>query len=215
MTPLSALNAAWLRSNQPGMRYDAKSGIIAGTFALRASWDPEMGRLIANPWHPANPVIEDEYQLKILLRYNVRNAGGIPNRYPPVFETGGRTLGLAIARSLPLADLHMYPDKECCLGFYPAAPDADGWNLPQFFEVDITAWLYRLAYVERFGLERARRELWPEYDHWYGPDQYLNQLRRIAGNAVSSDAACFCGSGVQYAQCHQLAISQCRADGLI
>lgn len=215
LTPISALNAAWLGSNQPGMRYDAKSGIIAGTFALRASWDPEKGRLTANPWHPANPVIEDEYQLKILLRYDARDASGVPNRYPPVFETGGRTLELAIARGLSLADLHMYLDKECCLGFYPAAPDADGWNLPQFFEVDITAWLYRLAYVERFGLGLARRELWPEYDHRYGPNQYLAYLRRIAGNALSSDAACFCGSGVQHDQCHQPAISQCRVDGLL
>ena len=215
LTPISALNAAWLRCNQPGMRYDAKSGIIAGTFALRASWDPETGRLTANPWHPVNPVIEGEYQLKILLRYDSRDAGGIPNRYPPVLETGGRTLELAIARGLPLADLHMYADGECCLGFYPAAPDAGGWNLPQFFEVDITAWLYRLAYVERYGLERARWELWPEYDHRYGPNQYLAYLRRIAGSAVSSDAACFCGSGAQYAQCHQPAILQCRADGML
>lgn len=215
LTPLSASNVAWLSSNQPGMRYDEKGGVIAGTFALRASWDPDSGRLTTNPWHPANPVIEDEYQLEIRLRYDARNAGGVLNRCPPVFETGYKTRLLSIARRLPLADLHMYPDGECCLGFNPVAPSAGEWDLPKFFEVDLTAWLYRLAYVERCGLERARQKLWPEYDHQYGPNQYLAQLRHIASSTASDDAACPCGSGVSRAQCHQPAIMQCRADGLM
>ena len=217
LTPLSAANVAWLNVNQPRMFYDEKYGVIAGTFTMRASWDPGTERLTANPWHPANPVLEGEYQLEILLRYSTRRVGvpGIPNRYPPVFETGDRTLGLAIARNLSLADLHMYRDGECCLGFNIVAPCRTDFDLPKFFEEDITAWLYRLAYVERFGLKRARQDLWPEYDHRNGPEQYLAPLRRIAGAEVSGSTACPCGGGSQYAQCHRPAVSQCRADGLL
>lgn len=214
LTPLSAANISWLSVNQPRMRYDEKSGAISGTFGLRASWNPATGLLTANPWHPANPVIADDYELNIALRYSTRCAG-LPNRYPPVYETGGRTLGMALERGLPLADLHMYLDGECCLGFSIAAPSRDDFDLPKFFDEDITPWLYRLAYVERFGLERARAELWPEYDHQHGPDQHLAMLRRISKSLAPDNEACPCGNGLPYDRCHQPEVEQCRIDGLM
>ena len=214
LTPLSVANISWLSVNQPQMRYDGRSGVISGTFGLRASWDPATGLLTVNPWHPANPVIADDYELQIRLRYGTRYAG-LPSRYPPVYETGDRTLRMAVERCLPLADLHMYPNGECCLGFSVVAPCSDDFDLAKFFEEDITPWLYRLAYVERFGLERARRELWPEYDHWGGPRQHLAMLRSIAEALVPGNGECPCGNDLPYDRCHQTEIEQCRNDGLM
>ena len=214
LTPLSAANISWLFVNQPRMRYDGRSGVISGTFSLCASWDPATGLLTTNPWHPANPVIADDYELQIRLRYSTRYAG-LPSRYPPVYETGDRTLRMAVERGLPLADLHMYPNGECCLGFSVVVPCRDDFDLAKFFEEDITPWLYRLAYVERFGLERARRELWPEYDHWGGPRQHLAMLRGIAESLVPDNGECPCGNGLPYDRCHQPEIEQCRIDGLM
>ena len=97
----------------------------------------------------------------IQLRYRTRWVGPngeLPNRYPPVFEDGTRIRDLTLRLNVPLADLHVYPNGEFCIGFRTAAPDRQHFDLPAFIEEDLIAWLYRLSYVERFGLDPGEAE---------------------------------------------------------
>ena len=154
----------------------------------------------------------------IQLRYRTRWVGPngeLPNRYPPVFEDGTRIRDLTLRLNVPLADLHVYPNGEFCIGFRTAAPDRQHFDLPAFIEEDLIAWLYRLSYVERFGLDQARQRLWPEYDHHRGPQQYLQLINRIAGSNCQVDHPCPCGSGRPYDRCHRAEVSQLAHDGLI
>lgn len=201
LTPLNATNVRLLNAKYPRMGYGA--GDIAGTLDMRAAWDPESGELVVNPNKATRWMIEDSYDLRILLQYPTRWIGDIPHRSPPVFETGGRTRALAARMGTSLADLHMYPDGECCIGIDVAPPDRNHFDLARFVEIEIISWLYRFAYAERFGLERARRDLWSEYDHVRGPQQHIDFLRWIASQKPKNGSPCPCGSGAEYLRCHK------------
>ena len=215
LTPLSSTNVQWLYANHPRMEYDAGAGVIAGTLDMRAAWDPESEDMIANPENPTGRMIEGSYDLRILLRYPTRWIGGVPHRSPPVFETGGKTRALAESAGISLADLHMYPDGECCIGIDIAPPSKNHFDLAQFVEIEIISWLYRFAYAERFGLERARQDLWNEYDHRRGPRQHLDFLQWIASQKPKNNSPCPCGKGVKYLRCHKREIKVARDAGLI
>lgn len=215
LTPLSSTNVQWLYDNHPRMEYDVDEGVISGTLDMRAAWDPESGEMVANPDNPTRRTIERSYGLKILLRYSTRWIGSVPHRSPPVFETGGRTRALAEKTGISLADLHMYPDGECCIGIAIAPPSKNHFDLAQFVEIDIISWLYRLAYVERFGIERARQDLWDEYDHVRGPEQHIDFLRWIASQKPKNNSPCPCEKGVKYLRCHKREIKVAMDAGLV
>ncbi len=201
LTPLSPTNARWVDDYQPQMELGV--GDIAGTLDMRAAWDPATRKMVANPEKATPWLIEDSFDLRILLRYSTRWLGEIPHRSPPVFETGGRTRSLAERTGTSLADLHMYLDGECCIGIDVAPPDRNHFDLARFIEVEIISWLYRFAYAERFGLERAQQDLWSEYDHRRGPQQHIAFLQWIASQKPKDNSPCPCGSGVKYLRCHK------------
>ena len=215
LTPLSSTNVQWLYDNHPRMGYNADAGIIAGTLDMRAAWVPESKKMVANPDNQTSWTIEDSYDLTILLRYPTRWIGDVPHCSPPVFETGGRTRALAEKMGIILADLHMYPDGECCIGIAVAPPSKNHFDLAEFVEIDIISWLYRLAYVERFGLERARQDLWDEYDHVKGPEQHIDSLRWIASQKPKNNSPCPCGKGVKYLRCHKREVKMAMDAGLV
>ena len=203
LTPLSLANVRWLCKNHPRMNRGEAPGVIAGTLDMRVAWDPESRELVVNPQKAMPWMIEDSYDLRILLQYPTRWIGDIPHRSPPVFEVGGRTRALAARTATSLADLHMYPDGECCIGIDVAPPDKNHFDLARFVEIEIVSWLYRFAYTERFGLERARQDLWNEYDHRRGPQQHIAFLRWIASQKPKNNSPCPCGSVVEYLRCHK------------
>lgn len=215
LTPLSSANVQWLCDNHPRMEYDAGAGVISGALDMRAAWDPESEDMVANPDHPTRWMIEGSYDLRILLRYPTRWIGDIPHRSPPVFETGGKTRALAESAGISLVDLHMYPDGECCIGIDVAPPSKNHFDLARFVEIEIISWLYRFAYTERFGLERARQDLWDEYDHRRGPQQHLTFLQWIASQKPKNNSPCPCGKGVKYLRCHKREIKEARDAGVI
>lgn len=201
LTPLSPTNARWLGDYQPRMELDG--GAVAGTLDMRAAWDPATREMVVNPREATRWLIEDSFDLRILLQYSTRWIGDIPHRSPPIFETGGRTRSLAERAGTSLADLHMYPDGECCIGIDVAPPDRNHFDLARFVEMEIISWLYRFAYAERFGLERARQDLWNAYDHRKGPQQHIAFLQWIASQKPRDNSPCPCGSGAEYLRCHK------------
>ena len=221
LTPLNASNIEWLATSQPLLHYSEADGTVTGTIKFNALWDEEAQDLTVNPRYPKSQrttLITDQYQVAIQLRYKTRWVGPngeMPNRYPPAFEDGTRCRDLALRLDVPLADLHAYPDGEFCIGFRTVPPDRQDFDLPAFIEEDLIAWLYRLSYVEKFGLARARQRLWPEYDHRRGPQQYLRLVNRIAESNCPVDHPCPCGRGRPYGQCHHAEVVQLAHDGLI
>ena len=126
-----------------------------------------------------------------------------------------RAQALALHLNVRPSDLHIYPGGEFCIGFRTVAPNRQTFDLPAFIEEDLIAWLYRLSYVETFGLEQARKRLWPEYDHGRGPQQHLQLIDRIAASKCSDTYPCPCNSGRPYNQCHKAEVAQLTKDGLI
>lgn len=214
LTPLSRLNADWLANNQPGMRLDERRGVTGGTLAMRAAWDGSAGELVVNPKRAMPLTIEGAYEVAIHLRYEPRLVP-IPNRSPRVFETGGRARALVGKKVASAIDLHLYFSGEMCLGINVAPPVKESFDLSQFIEIDVISWLYRFAYVERFGLDKARKDLWREYDHYYGVEQHIAFLRDIASRNPSSGSPCPCGSRVKYARCHKPQIEEARRESWI
>ena len=225
LTPLTRVNRLWLETRQPGLNYDPTSGEIWGTLKIDALWDPEERKLTTNPRYQKSTLavhIADEYQVSINLRYPTRwinsqrdDLPSIPNRCPPVFETGERTQKLAVRNGVPLADLHTHPSGECCLGFKTTPPDRNSFDLEAFLEEDLTAWFYRLSYVDRFGLSNAQQNLWEEFDHRAGPGKYLAEVRMVAEALPADNAQCPCKSNLTYAICHKPTVVQARKDHLI
>ena len=221
LTPLNPPSIDWLTANHPRLHYDEAGGTISGTVNFSALWDEEAHELTTNPRYPKShrtTLITDEYQVAIKLKYQSRWVGPnneMPYRYPPVFEDANRTRELALRLNVPLADLHMYPNGECCIGFRTVLPDRRNFDLPAFIEEDLIAWLYRLSYVERFGLQQAKERLWVEYDHRRGPQQHLQLINRIAACNCQDNSACPCNSGTPYGQCHKAEVTQLTQDGLI
>lgn len=221
LTPLNAPSIEWLAASQPLLHYNEADGAVRGTIKFSALWDEESRDLTVNPRYPKSQrytLITDEYQVVIQLRYRTRWVGPngeMPYRYPPVFEDGTRIRDLALRLNAPLADLHAYPDGEFCVGFRAAAPGRQHFDLPAFIEEDLIAWLYRLSYVEQFGLDQAKQRLWPEYDHRRGPEQYLQLVNQIGGSNCPVNNPCPCNSGKPYSQCHQAEVAQLAHDGLI
>lgn len=221
LTPLNASNMEWLATRQPLLHYNEDDGTIRGTIKFSALWDEDTQDLTVNPRYPKSlhtTLITDAYEIVTRLRYQTRwvgPKGEIPNRYPPVFEEGTRCRNLALRLDVTLADLHAYPDGEFCVGFRTVAPGRQNFDLPAFIEEDLIAWLFRLSYIERFGLAQAKQRLWPEYDHRQGPQQYLKLVNRIAEANCPVDYPCPCGRGRPYGQCHQAEVAQLAHDGLI
>ena len=221
LTPLSSDNIEWLKINYPDLEYDSVQGVIEGAMVISALWDQQEHMLIANPkvdGVQSATLIQDKFKVRVGLKYRTRWVGPqvqIPHRYPPMFEAGNKARSMAAGLGVPLADLHMYPDGECCIGFKVLPLDKSNFDLCDFIEGDVVAWLYWLSYAERFGLGKARRDLWATYDHVKGPHQYLNALRKIVSRVSSDNAPCPCGNSMPYEQCHRAIVKQCKSDGLI
>lgn len=221
LTPLSAQNLRWLTENQPQLYYNEAGSTISGTIKFSALWDEETKNITVNPWYSKSQgttLITDEYQATIKLKYKARwlgPKGEIPHRFPPIYIDEMRIAKLALRLKVTLADLHILPDGECCLGFRPVAPDRKNFDLPLFIEGELIPWLYRLSYVEQHGLEQAKQKLWPEYDHRNGPQQYLQTMKQISASSDPDNGPCSCASGKAYRECHKKEIEQLTRDGLL
>ena len=204
-------DVAWLNKYLPNLLYDVQEQQISGELSFCAAYERSSGKLRSGDT-PDNQNLPtflcDTFQVSIHLDCSDRNG------WPKVYETGGRCQAIAESRSIPFIDLHLYDDDgACCLG-QNCAP-AGNLTLGHFIEELVIPFLYRLSYVDRFGLETARNDLWGEYSHGdIGTLEYREELRRFAQANAGRNQTCPCGSGQKYKRCHLEEVEAAKRNGL-
>ena len=185
-----------LRQAYPELEYDASINRISGALNIFARFNKRAGLQIEN-----RPVTEsrkgginDKLSITILLDYKRR----IGNPWPIVIEQDRRIQRImAKHRITDIRDMHVYPGSEpnvCCLGVDMVSSPPT--NIVDFINTRVIPFFYRVAYVDRYGLQAARNDLWPEYSHERGHQEYLRDILKTPRNQ-----ACPCGSGRKFKRC--------------
>ena len=196
---LTQSDIEWILANFPGLACDPEGRCIEGILAFSAAYDGVSDKVRIGGFEGADPEraasLSDAFSIRIDLGETD------PNGWPLVYETGGRYREIADREGVDFADLHFYPDGQCCLGIRYAADRrltvetlVDGLIIPFF---------YRLSYVDRHGLASARRDLWGEYAHGEeGYRQYERDTLALAAGNPGRNDPCPCGGGRKYKRCH-------------
>ena len=194
---------------QPGLSYDHKSHRITGTLGLSADYDKTNGWLTSAPRSTdqgEGKAIHDTFEIEIRLEF-------LPsafNPWPPVIETAGRIQQIMEKHQIAdIADMHCYPglpENRCCLGIQAAT--GAKIEVAKFIRELVVPFFYRVAYVDRHGLQAARKDLWGEYPHSAieAHRQYLAELWNM--RKTSRNQPCPCGSGEKYKRCHLPEVEQ-------
>ena len=67
----------------------------------------------------------------------------------------------------------------------------------------VIPFFYRLSYTDRFGIDRARKNLWGEYLHGdIGQIEHFLEIMDIVRQNPGRNDPCPCGSGKKYKRCH-------------
>ncbi len=190
----------WLRKTFPNLMYDQKKQIIAGELDFCAHWDEQIGRLefkkaVKENHRVIKRNICDVFDIVILLEQNDSNG------WPKVYEIGRRGEKISIEKGLAKADLHFNADNSCCLGIN--LDPLSRMTIQDFLYGLVIPFFYRLAYVERFGLQAAREDLWGEYSHGKsGLLEYIDEMLKLKNLDVGRNDPCPCGNRKKYKQCH-------------
>ena len=188
----------WLASNFPELAYLAEDRSIVGELRFCAAFDRDTGQLKLGDVeeHRAISTFQcDEFKVRLDLGHSE------VNKWPEVYEIGGRRFDIAEQNQCEMIDLHVYEDGACCLtlGFSPGRNP----SLKRFMSQLVIPFFYRLSYTDRYGLTAARDDLWGEYSHGdAGVREYQDEILRIAGSNPSRNSPCPCGSGSKYKRCH-------------
>ncbi|MXY50133.1 MAG: hypothetical protein F4Y38_12665 [Gemmatimonadetes bacterium] len=197
--PLNDNQIQRLLDQFPRLRYEPEPKRIVGGIDFCAYYDTKSGKLEIGDLEDArtHPLfICDSYEIKICL-----NSVDL-NGWPAVYESGGRHYEIATRYRIPEVDLHFYPNSgACCLGIRRSRPSTR-FDVIQFVADLVIPFLYRLSYVDKFGLEAARRDLWGEYSHSDGIQEYITEMLVYAGKNPGRNTSCPCGSGKKYKNCH-------------
>lgn len=192
----------WLEVAYPSLRYVEGRQHVVGELDLRACYDAEAGKLriegrgLDKRIRNATNYVQDVFEIEMWL--GPASVG--PEGWPRVYEVGGRIRSIAEKWDVPKIDLHVYEDESFCLGL-TCAPSRRP-SLRWLIENLVIPFLYRLAYVDRFGVEAARRDLWGEYSHGpAGRDEYRREISAYARRAVGRNDPCPCGSGKKTKKC--------------
>ena len=194
---------------QPGLSHDDKGRRIIGTLEFSAEYDKESGWLtpLPEPTEQGNgKAIHDTFEIEIRLEFQPSAF----NPWPPVIETGGRIQRMMEKHQIAdIADLHCYPglsENRCCLSIQAAT--GSKIEIAKFVRDFVVPFFYRVAYVDRHGLQAARMDLWGEYPHstMEAHRQYLDELRDM--RKTGRNQPCPCGSGAKYKRCHLAEVVQ-------
>ena len=201
--PMSDKDIQRVALEQPSLSYDAKSHRIIGTLEFSAEFDQSDGWLTSTSGSTAQgngKAIHDTFEIEIRLEFQPSAF----NPWPPVIETAGRIQRIMDKHQIAdIADMHCYPgmsENRCCLGIQAAT--GCKIEIAKFIRELVVPFFYRMAYVERYGLQAARNDLWGEYPHspLGASRQYLIELRNM--RKTGRNQACPCGSGAKYKRCH-------------
>ena len=196
------VDMVWLGVVYPNLDYDDEVQKVWGELDLRASYDV-MDRALRiegserdERVRSASNYIQDVFEIE--MRLGAEFVG--PESWPSVVETGGRTASIAEKWKIAPSDLHLNPDQSFCLGL--TYPQPRLLPLREIIKSLVAPFLYRLGFVDLYGLEAARRELWGEYSH--GPAGRVERRQELAGyarRAVGRNDRCPCGSGKKVKKC--------------
>ena len=185
-------------ANFPGLAHDPERRIAEGTLAFSAAYDGASGKVrIGRDCADLEQasLLSDSFSIRMDLGETDSNG------WPLVYETGGRCREIAAREGVDFADLHFYPDGQCCLGIQ-YAPDRRLTAETLMYDL-IIPFFYRLSYVDRCGLASARRDLWGEYAHGAeGYRQYERETLALAAGNPGRNDPCPCGKGLKYKRCH-------------
>lgn len=185
-----------LRQAQPELEYDANRSRISGDLNIFARFNKRIGLQIEEcpVTESRKGDINDKFSVAILLDYKRQ----IGSPWPIVIAQGRRIQRIMAKRRIAdIRDMHIYPGSEtnfCCLGIDLMAHPPT--NIADFINTRVIPFFYRVAYVDRYGLHSARKDLWPEYSHERGPQEYLRDILKTPRNRQ-----CPCGSGVKFKRC--------------
>ena len=192
-----------LSREQPGLEYEAQRNRVIGVLEFSATYDRGDGLLkpaLQSETELERMAIHDCFAIEIQLSF----LPTMYNPWPPVVERDGRIQRIMDKQGISnIADMHCYPgfsENRCCLGF--KIETSERINVPKFVGELVVPFFYRVAYVERYGLEAARSDLWKEYSHDFArtEQEYLGELRDMRG--TGRNEPCPCGSGLKYKKCH-------------
>jgi len=213
--PVSNQDLELLRQEQPGLSYDAETNTIRGNLKFSEEYDPEDGLLkqvSGSACNNPNMLIRAAFDIEIRLNFQPSQY----NPWPDVIETAGRIQQIMEERKIDdKADMHcfpFYPENRCCLGIKVYSDDKI--EIAKFIREMIVPFFYRVAYVERHGLQAARTDLWEEYPHDFekAKREYIGGLRDM--NNLSRNARCACGSGKKYKNCHLAEVTAAKKLGV-
>ena len=214
----------WLSEVQPGLSYNPESNSISGRLAFAEMYDPNDGlmyNLDDGLLKSVSSHIEDDNRMGIrdrfdvLIRFTFKPA--LFNPWPTVIETGKRIQKIMEEQDIAnIADLHCYSDcteNRCCLGFQ--LETGEPFRLPEFIRELVIPFFYRVAYVDRYGLEASKHDLWKTYPHQFEATKnaYLDSLRAMAKS--KRNKRCPCGSGLKYKRCHFREIRAAKSGGIL
>lgn len=188
----------WLRLHFPNLYYDADSHKILGELDFCAVYDQETGKVtIANLAKETDFLIQDVFEIEIYL--DALDTNG----WPKVFEVGGKYRRISEKCEVPIIDLHIYPDSSaCCLGL--KYRDGKQLCIEDFLHELVIPFFYRLSYTDKFGIDRAREDLWGEYSHGdKGQIEHFLEIVNIVRHNPGRNDPCPCGSGKKYKKCHR------------
>lgn len=187
----------WLRLHFPNLYYDADSHKILGELDFYAVYDQKSGKVtIAHLAEETDFLIQDVFEIEIYVDDLDMNG------WPKVFEVGGKYRRIAEKCEVPIIDLHIYPhNRACCLGL--KYRDSQQLCIQDFLDELVIPFFYRLSYTDKFGIDRARSDLWGEYAHGdKGQIEHFLEIMNIARHNPSRNDPCPCGSGKKYKKCH-------------
>ncbi len=187
----------WLDLLFPNLYYEAPSEKIVGELDFCATYNNELGKLIiVNVDKETDFLIRDVFEIEICL--GCTDANG----WPKVYEVGGRHQKIAQKCNIDIIDLHINSvDNTCCLGI--KCPDNRVFRIKPFINEFVIPFFYRLSYVEKFGIEASRNNLWEEYSHGAeGIKEYRAEIVNFVEDNPGRNDLCPCGSGKKYKKCH-------------
>ena len=193
----------WLSAAYPGLIYEQSTNLVHGQLRFAASYDKSIDRLLIEGSDLDGEIrttlnlIIDTFDITVKLDSQPSET----SPWPKVIETGGRSESIARKLLIDLIDLHMLSDDgSCCLAI--SYGSADDLTLREFILKLVVPFFYRLSYVERYGLERTKRELWGEYAHGRrGIAEYDQEMRHISRQTPQENDPCPCGSGIGFREC--------------
>ncbi|MDE0068779.1 MAG: hypothetical protein OXO48_03635 [Caldilineaceae bacterium] len=190
----------WLEHHFSGLSYKSEEQQIEGELSFCAAYEKDSGKLEMSIGSQTNNLpthICDAFKVEIHLNPALVARNG----WPLVFEVGGRKEEISRRKDLALIDLHFYPkNQQCCLGI--KFTSENNHTICRFLYGLVIPFFYRLSYVDKFGLEAARRDLWGEYPH--GEEGISDYLKEIYGYSIgdySETSGCPCGSENTYRDC--------------